>query len=86
MSAYNIGISRDALRALHKLDKPIRRRVMAAIEALPLDPRPWGMKTLRGVAAYRIRVGDYRVIYTVDDGRLVVLVVVGHRREIYDDL
>lgn len=88
MNRYRVEIARDALRALAKLDKPIRRRVQAAIDALCAQPRPPGviaLQRLRG--AYRIRVGDYRVIYTVDDGRLVVLVIdLGHRREIYRDL
>ena len=88
MNRYQIKITRDALRALAKLDKPVRRRVQAAIEALSEQPRPHGVIALHGLpGAYRIRVGDYRVIYTIDAGRLVVLVVdLGHRREIYRDL
>ena len=74
--------------ALAKLDKPVRRHVQAAIDALGAQPRPPGAIALQGLpGAYRIRVGDYRVIYTVDGGRLVVLVIdLGHRREIYRDL
>lgn len=88
MSRYQVEITRDALRALAKLDKPVRRRVQAAIEALGEQPRPHGAVALHELpGAYRIRVGDYRVIYTIDDGRLIVLVVdLGHRREIYRDL
>jgi mRNA interferase RelE/StbE len=88
MSQYQIEITRDALRALAKLDKSIRRRVQAAIDRLSEQPRPPGVLALQGIRhAYRLRVGNYRVIYTVDDGRLVVLVVdLGHRREIYRDL
>jgi mRNA interferase RelE/StbE len=88
VSRYQIEITRDALRALAKLDKPVRRRVQAAIDALGEQPRLHGVIALQGLAgAYRIRVGDHRVIYTIDDGRLVVLVVdLGHRREIYRDL
>jgi mRNA interferase RelE/StbE len=82
---YRIEIARDALRALAKLDKPIRRRIQAAIDKLQHDPRPHGAIALRGLpGAHRIRVGDYRVIYTVEDDQLVVLVVdLGHRSEIY---
>jgi mRNA interferase RelE/StbE len=85
---YDIEIGRDAARALIKLDKPIRRRIQASIDRLRSDPRPHGMAALRGLPGRcRIRVGDYRIIYRVDDGRLVVLVIdLGHRREIYDDL
>jgi mRNA interferase RelE/StbE len=85
---YSIGISRDALRTLAKLDKPVRRRLQAAIDHLGDDPRPHGAIALRGFAgAYRVRVGDYRIIYTVEDSKLVVVVLdLGHRREIYRGL
>jgi mRNA interferase RelE/StbE len=83
---YQIEITRDALKTLAKLDKPIRRRLQTAIDRLTEDPRPSGVTALKGLSDYlRIRVGDYRVIYRVEDGRLVVVVVaVGHRREIYE--
>lgn len=83
---YQIEITRDALKTLAKLDKPIRRRLQTAIDRLAEDPRPSGVTALKGLSDYlRIRVGDYRVIYRVEDGRLVVVVVaVGHRREIYE--
>lgn len=85
---YRVEIAREAIRALAKLDKPIRRRLQTAIAKLGDDPRPHGAIALQGLSgAYRVRVGDYRVVYAVDDGRLVVLVVdLGHRREIYRDL
>lgn len=88
MSRYRIEITRDALRALAKLDKPIRRRVQAAIDRLGEQPRPPGVIALHGLrGAYRLRVGNHRVVYTVEDHRLVILVVdLGHRREIYPDL
>lgn len=88
MNRYHVEIARDALRTLAKLDKPVRRRVQAAIDALGAQPRPSGVIALQSLrCAYRIRVGDYRVIYTIDDGRLVVLVIdLGHRHEIYRDL
>jgi mRNA interferase RelE/StbE len=88
MGRYRIEVTRDALRALAKLDKPVRRRVQVAIDGLGQNPRPSGVIALQGLrGAYRLRVGNYRVIYTVDDNRLVVLVVeLGHRREIYRDL
>jgi mRNA interferase RelE/StbE len=62
----------------------MQRRIVEKIEALADDPRPAGSVKLTGHGAYRIRVGDYRVIYAVADDQLVVLVVeVGHRREVY---
>jgi mRNA interferase RelE/StbE len=88
MSRYRIEVTRDALRALAKLDKSVRRRVQAAIDGLGECPRPSSVIALQGHrGAYRLRVSNYRVIYTVDDDRLVVLVVdLGHRLEIYRDL
>ena len=85
---YSIEITRDALKALGKLDKPIRRRLQSAIDELQHEPRPAGMIALKGqTGVYRIRVGDYRVLYTIRDSELVVLIVdLGHRREIYDQL
>lgn len=87
-SRYSIEITRDALKVLGKLDKPVRRRVQAAIDELQHEPRPAGMIALQGQkGVYRIRVGDYRVLYTIRDSELVVLIVdLGHRREIYDQL
>lgn len=86
--SYTIDISRDAFRSLAKLDKPIRRRIQTAIDDLRTTPRPPGVTALRGLpGAFRIRVGAYRVVYTIDDSRLLVLIVdLGHRSEIYRDL
>jgi mRNA interferase RelE/StbE len=86
--SYQVEITREALRALSKLDKPIRRRVQSAIDELQADPRPHGAIALQGLSgAYRIRIGDYRVIYTINDDKLVVVVVdLAHLREIYRDL
>jgi mRNA interferase RelE/StbE len=82
---YRIELTRDALRALAKLDKPVRRRIQGAIEKLADDPRPPGMIALRGApGAFRIRVGDYRVVYALHDDHLLIIVIdIGHRREIY---
>lgn len=70
---------------MSKLDKPIARRLLGAIEKLAQDPRPPGCIQLQGGAGeLRIRVGDYRIVYDVYDTELVILVLrVGHRREIY---
>lgn len=74
-----------ALRSLRKLDPQIRRRVQGAIALLAEDPRPPSAKKLKGRDAFRVRVGNYRVIYTVeDDVLLVVVVTLGHRRDVYD--
>lgn len=83
--SYQVSITRPALKALAAIDKTQRRRIQAAIDRLADNPRPPGARALRGRSGeLRIRVGDYRVIYDVYDDQLLVLVVeVGHRREIY---
>lgn len=82
---YRVELTRDALRALAKLDKPVRRRIQGAIDKPADDPRPAGLIALRGApGAFRIRVGDYRVVYTLHDDRLLIVVIdVGHRRDVY---
>ena len=85
MSEYRIELRPAAVRALRKRDPPIRRRVQGAIALLAQDPHPPAARALKGRPGLRIRVGDYRIIYTVNDGVLLVVVVtLGHRREVYD--
>ena len=83
---YRVEVAPAALRQLRKLDPPARRRVQAAIELLADQPRPSGAKKLDGgEGEWRVRTGDYRIVYEVHDNVLLVLVVaVGHRREIYE--
>ena len=84
MSRYRIEVRPAAARALRKLDPNVRPRIQGAIALLAEDPRPPAARLLRGRPGYRLRVGDYRIIYTVaDDLLLVVLVTVGHRRDVY---
>lgn len=85
MSAYRIEVRPAAVRALRKLDPQVRRRVQGTIALLAADPRPPGARALQGRPGLRVRVGDYRIIYTVqDDVLLVVVVRLGHRRDVYD--
>lgn len=86
MSHYRIELRPAAVRALRKLDPQIRHRIHGAIALLAQDPRPPGARALRGRPGFRVRVGDYRIVYTVTDDVLLVVVVVtlGHRRDIYD--
>jgi mRNA interferase RelE/StbE len=86
-ATYRIALRAGVEKQLAALDKPIRIRVAAAIDALANDPRPQGAIHLQGShGVLRIRVGDYRIIYTVNDDELLVLVVdVGHRSRIYRD-
>lgn len=82
---YSLAFRPAALRSLRKLDPPVAKRIKAATEALCDDPRPPGTKMLAGShGVLRIRVGDYRILYTVDEGRrLVRIAEMGHRGEIY---
>ncbi|MGH3865205.1 MAG: type II toxin-antitoxin system RelE family toxin [Pseudonocardiaceae bacterium] len=83
---YRVQISRSAAKVITGLDKPVRRKVLAAIDALAENPLPPSCKKIVGDQdAWRIRVANtYRVIYEVHDHVLLVTVVdVGHRREIY---
>ena len=85
MKTYRIEVRPAAARALRKLDPPAARRVQGAIALLARDPRPPSARALQGRAGFRVRVGDYRILYTIeDDVLLVVVVTLGHRREVYD--
>lgn len=82
---YRIEVAPAAARQLRKLDHPARRRVQAAVELLASDPRPPGAKKIvGGEGEWRVRTGDYRIVYEVRDQVLLVLVLaVGHRRDVY---
>lgn len=84
--SYRIEVAPAAVRQLRKLDRGAQRRVQAAIELLAGEPRPNGAKKLAGGdGEWRVRTGDYRVVYQIHDNVLLVLVVaVGHRRDIYE--
>lgn len=83
--SYQVTVAPAAARQLRKLDPQARRRIQAAIELLAADPRPPAAAQLVGGAGeWRVRTGDYRIIYEIHDQRLLVLVLgIGHRREIY---
>jgi mRNA interferase RelE/StbE len=83
---YRVEVAAAAVRQLRKLDRAAQRRVQAAIELLAAEPRPNGARKLvGGDGAWRVRTGDYRIVYEIHDNVLLVLVIaVGHRREIYD--
>ena len=83
--SWRVVLSRAAERSLRKLDPPARRRILAVVELLAENPRPPAATQLVGGSGeWRVRTGDYRIIYEIHDGELLVLViVVGHRREVY---
>ena len=82
---YTVVISRAAQKAMDRLDGDIYSRIIHKLESLEDNPRPMGVEKLAGADnLYRIRVGDWRVIYMIQDKNLMVLVVkVAHRREVY---
>lgn len=85
MSEYRIELRPAAARTLRKLDPQIQRRIRGAIALLAQDPRPPSARALQGRPGLRVRVGDYRIVYTVQhDVLLVVVVRLGHRRDVYD--
>ena len=85
MASYEIEISRTAERQLKKLAEEDQLRVVRAMLALTEEPRPRGSRKLTGYDdVFRIRVGRFRVLYSVSDARLVVVVLkIGHRRDVY---
>ena len=82
---YAVEFVPSAARELASLDQPMRRRVARRIEQLAEDPRAAGSLKLRGADnVWRSRIGDYRLLYRIEDDRLVVLVIkIGHRRDVY---
>ncbi len=87
--SYEIEWSAPALRELRKLDKPLARRILTAVTKLGIDPRPPGVCALTGKppGTMRLRIGDYRVVYVVQDDLVLVTVVrIAHRRKVYRHL
>ena len=83
--SYQIELRPAAVRALKRIAHQARDRIRGAISLLGENPRPPGAKALKGRPGLRVRVGDYRIIYTVDDDILIVTVItLGHRREVYE--
>lgn len=82
---YEVTLAPAAARQLRKFDAHVRRRLQAAIELLADNPRPPAATQLVGGSGeWRVRTGDYRIVYEIEQDRLLVLVLsVGHRREIY---
>jgi mRNA interferase RelE/StbE len=84
VASYSVLIKRSAAKELEGVPRKDRRKLITKIRALASDPRPDGSEKLAGQDLYRVRQGDYRVLYEVDDAVVVVTVVrVAHRREAY---
>lgn len=85
MTCYKVELKKTAEKALFKLPKPVIVKVIHLLKGLEQDPRPNGCKKLTGSSnSYRVRTGNYRVVYSIFDDVLVVDVIkIGHRKEIY---
>ena len=84
---YQIQVSDTAKKNFRRLPAQDQKRVLEALNALGDDPRPRGCVALKAHMGYRIRVGDYRAIYAVDDAaKMITVLAVKHRREAYRDL
>ena len=85
MASYKLVIKRSAAKELEAVgSRRERRRIVVKIRSLAVDPRPPGCQKLSGSEKYRVRQGSYRIVYAIEDDRLVVTVVrVAHRREVY---
>ena len=86
MGEYALEIKASARKELEELPNRVLANVFVKLEGLAAEPRPAGCRKLRGFKSlWRIRVGDWRVVYQVDDdGRIVTITRVAHRREVYD--
>ena len=84
MAKYRIELKKSVLKDLAKVPKKDVKRIMAAIESLGTDPRPPQSKKLSGQERFRLRQGNHRILYSIEDDKLIVCVVnVGDRREVY---
>ncbi|WP_341527240.1 type II toxin-antitoxin system RelE/ParE family toxin [Nostoc sp. UHCC 0302] len=85
--SYQVEISKGALKQLKKLSPELQERIQLKIDDLAIEPRPDGVKKLKARDnSYRIRVGDYRVIYEIIDNILLIIIVeVGHRSNLYKE-
>ena len=84
MASYRLLIKPSAAAELEALPVKDRKRIAVKIQRLAANPRPNGTEKLSGYDKYRLRQGDYRVLYAVDDaGETVLIVKIGHRRDVY---
>ncbi len=85
MPLYKIEISETAVKQLNKLPQNVTEDLIEVIQSLAVNPRPSGCKKLKGRKGYRVRKGNYRIIYDIYDKILLIdVIAVGHRKDIYD--
>ncbi len=84
MASYSLFVKRSAAKELEAVPLKDRRRIVGRIQALAADSRPPGVQKLSGAEKYRVRQGDYRILYSIDDTeRRVVIVKIGQRGDVY---
>lgn len=84
MESYRLEVKRSAAREIGALSKADCQRIVAKLQMLASNPRPHGCEKLSGAEKYRIRQGDFRILYEIDDStKLVTIVKVGNRRDVY---
>jgi mRNA interferase RelE/StbE len=84
MASYRIELKKSAAKEIERLPSVVLKRIIEKIESLATNPRPQGCKKLSGEEKYRVRVGQYRILYEIMDEVLIVYVVkVSHRKEVY---
>ena len=86
MASFSLFLKPSAEKELRKIPPPFLKQILAKIAALAETPRPFGVKLMKGEERFfRLRQGDYRIIYDIDDvAQVVTIVKIGHRREVYD--
>ena len=84
MANYKVEIKKSAQKEIENLPSVILKKIVAKIQTLSSEPRPNGSKKLTSDEKYRLRVGDYRILYSIEDDKLIIFVVkVGHRKSVY---
>lgn len=84
MSSYHVEFETSAAKALAKLPRADAKRIKDKTDELKSNPRPHGVEKLTGAEAWRVRVGNYRIVYTIEDAvRIVTITRIAHRKEVY---
>lgn len=83
--AYSLQFSKQAFKELEKINEPFYSGIKQAVATLTQNPRPKGYKKLKGRDGYRIKIGNYRVIYDIFDSELLIdIITLGHRKDVYE--
>jgi len=84
MALYSIRFGESFQKDINKIPQKDRKKLLARIDKLAVEPRPYGYEKLIGMEYYRVRQGNYRIIYSIRDTELIVLIItIGHRKDIY---